>query len=370
MKVAIVTESFLPTINGVTNSVTKTLDYLHSHGHQATIIAPGLPGTPTTYQGFPITTVPAINLPPINSLPIGIPTPTIHHHLRTFQPDIVHLASPFALGAAAIFACRRLHLPTIAIFQTNIADFATHYHLSPLKTAAWRWTTTIHNHCNHTLAPSTSTSTELHNHGITNTTIWGRGVDTTLFHPDNRTRPPATTTYRIGYVGRLAAEKNLHRLQTLTHLPHTELIIVGTGPLETELRKLLPTATFLGQQTGTTLAETYANLDIFIHPGEFETFCQTIQEAHASGVPTIAPNAGGPIDLIIPGYNGHLLNTETFERDLPAAIEKIRHPETHARMSHNARAGVENRSWDVVCGELMAHYEMVLENQRSMHHLR
>ena len=222
-RVAIVTESFLPTINGVTNSVTKTLDHLHNHHHEAIIIAPKQPGTPTTYRGFPIIITPTINLN--LGLPIGLPTPTITRTLRNFQPDITHLASPFLLGAAAAFACQHLTIPTIAIFQTNIADYTTRYHLPKLKTTAWRWITHIHNHCDLTLAPSTSTITELRNHGITTIKHWGRGVDTTLFNPDHH--QPNPTNRIIGYVGRLAPEKGLHRLRAITNLPNTTLTKIG-----------------------------------------------------------------------------------------------------------------------------------------------
>ena len=363
-RVAIVTESFLPTINGVTNSVTKTLDHLHKHHHEAIIIAPKQPGIPTTYRGFPIITTPTINLN--LGLPIGLPTPTITRTLRNFQPDIAHLASPFLLGAAAAFACQHLSIPTIAIFQTNIADYTTRYHLPKLKTTAWRWITHIHNHCDLTLAPSTSTITELRNHGITTIKHWGRGVDTTLFNPDHH--QPDPTNHIIGYVGRLAPEKGLHRLRAITNLPNTTLTIVGTGPLEPRLRKLLPTACFLGPQTGTQLAHTLATFDIFIHPGEFETFCQTIQEAHAAGVPTIAPNTGGPQDLITNGHNGYLLGPTRFERDLPHAINAIY--ANHHTMSHNARAGVENRTWETICSELIHHYEAVIHNPTRYTNLR
>ena len=335
-RVAIVTESFLPTINGVTNSVTKTLDHLHNHHHEAIIIAPKQPGTPITRT------------------------------LRNFQPDITHLASPFLLGAAAAFACQHPTIPTIAIFQTNIADYTTRYHLPKLKTTAWRWITHIHNHCDLTLAPSTSTITELRNHGITTIKHWGRGVDTTLFNPDHH--QPDPTNHIIGYVGRLAPEKGLHRFRAITNLPNTTLTIVGTGPLEPHLRKLLPTAHFLGPQTGPQLAHTLATFDIFIHPGEFETFCQTIQEAHAAGVPTIAPNTGGPQDLITNGYNGYLLGPTRFERDLPHAINAIY--ANHHTMSHNARAGVENRTWETICSELIHHYEAVIHNPTRYTNLR
>src|SRR5699024_8490606 len=108
----------------------------------------------------------------------------------------------------------------------------------------------------------------------------------------------------VGYVGRLAAEKSVERLAELSKRGDVQVVIVGDGPERAELQELMPDAVFTGQLTGDDLPRAFASLDLFVHTGDFETFCQAVQEAHASGVPAIAPNAGGPRDLITPGVNG------------------------------------------------------------------
>ena len=123
----------------------------------------------------------------------------------------------------------------------------------------------------------------------------------------------------------------------------------------------MPTAVFTGQLGGEKLAAAYASLDLFVHPGEFETFGQTLQEAQASGVPTIGPRAGGPIDTIQEGYNGLLLDVETFERDLPAAVAHILAGENLATMSANARASIEDKTWPALCDQLLGYYNDVLD---------
>lgn len=375
MRVAIVAESFLPNVNGVTNSVLRVLEHLHREGHDALVIAPGARDFQEEiheYLGFEIVRVPTVRMPLIDSLPIGVPNTTVTEALRAFRPDIIHLASPFVLGAAGAFAARQLRVPAVALYQTDVAGFATKYHLAPLAAAAWEWTRHIHNICQMTLAPSSLTIAELEDHGINNVHHWGRGVDAVRFHPEKRDPALRRQWDRsgrkkiVGFVGRLAAEKGVHRLASLHGRRDIQLVIVGDGPSRAELESLMPTAVFTGALGGEELARTYASLDLFVHAGEFETFCQAIQEAQASGVPTIGPRAGGPVDLIQDRYNGLLLDVDTFSRDLPVAAEWLLHPERHDALRHNARASVANKTWEALCTQLLGYYEDVLEEARRV----
>ena len=151
--------------------------------------------------------------------------------------------------------------------------------------------------CQRTLAPSSMSIAELEAHGIHNIYHWGRGVDTVRFHPSKRsdalrlTWDPEGTKVIVGFVGRLAAEKGVRRLRVLDARPDVQVVIVGSGPDHDSLVDACPNAVFTGALSGEDLAEAYASFDVFVHTGEFETFCQTIQEALASGVPVIGPRA-------------------------------------------------------------------------------
>ena len=370
MRVAIVAESFLPNVNGVTNSVLRVLEHLHAHGHEAMVIAPGArPGQEEIpdYLGFPIERVPTIKVPLINSLPIGVPRPTVTKIIHDFQPDIVHLASPFVLAAAGAFSARTLDIPCIGVYQTDVAGFANNYRLSLLSNAAWGWTRHIHNICHRTLAPSTETIESLESHGVKNVYRWGRGVDAVRFHPSKRSEAlrnlwnPTGKKKIVGFVGRLAAEKSVDRLASLSGRDDIQLVIVGDGPERDALAHLMPDAVFTGALHGEELARAYASLDVFVHAGQYETFCQAIQEALASGVPSIGPLAGGPRDLIRPGVDGDLLEVATFKDDLPAAVERIIDPENYPKMVEAARESIRTKTWEAVCGQLMGHYEEVME---------
>lgn len=363
VRVAIVTESFLPQVNGVTNSVLRVLEHLHARGHQAMVIAPGTAG-PDEYLHARVHRVKAVDLPVITSLPIGLPSPRVHAELAGFAPEVVHLASPFVLGAAGLRAARRLGVPTVAVYQTDVAGFAAAYGLSRGSRAAWRWIRRLHAGADRTLAPSTASCADLAAHGVPRVHRWARGVDVRRFHPDRadralRARLAPDGELLVGYVGRLAPEKQVRRLAALNAVPGVRVVVVGDGPDAPALRRALPGAAFLGFRDGADLAAAYASLDVFVHTGPHETFCQAVQEAMASGLPVLAPDAGGPRDLVDHGRTGFLLDPADFDAALPAAVGRLGDALLRRRMGAAARAAVQARTWSAVCEELMGHYGAV-----------
>jgi phosphatidylinositol alpha 1,6-mannosyltransferase len=204
--------------------------------------------------------------------------------------------------------------------------------------------------------------------GIPRVFQWSRGVDIAGFAPSARNdelrqRWSPEGKAIVGFVGRLAPEKHVERLASLARRDDVRLVIVGDGVERQKLESLLPSAVFTGQLTGEQLAAAFASMDIFIHPGEHETFCQTIQEAMASGVPVIAPDAGGPRDLVSSGRTGLLLPVADFESRLSESVDHL--IAERRRYSAAARRGVLGRTWPAICDELLFHYEAVrIENCR------
>ncbi|HTK60962.1 MAG TPA: glycosyltransferase family 1 protein [Pseudonocardia sp.] len=370
VRVAIVSECFLPTVNGVTNSVLRVIEQLRRQGHRVMVIAPGIDGE-TGYQGVPVVRVPALDLPVVNSMPVGLPSRRVLRALREFQPDVVHLAAPFVVGARGLAAARRLDVPTVAIYQTDVAGFASSYGLGLTARAAWRWTCRLHSLADRTLAPSNWAVDALRSRGVPRVHRWARGVDTARFNPSRRESPwrrrlAAPGELVVGYVGRLAPEKQVERLAALDGLPRTKLVVVGDGPSERKLREYLPHAEFLGFRGGDELAEIYAALDVFVHTGPSETFCQAVQEAKASGVPVVALDSGGPKDLVSPGRTGYLVAPGSGPGDpragaeLRAAVGALGDDDFRRRCGLAARRSVLRRDWGSVCEELLGHYGAVL----------
>ena len=374
MRIAIITESFRPDVNGVAHSVVRVAEHLVLRGHHPLVIAPrpagGAPddsvpdhGDP---PGYPVVRVPSLPMPGYRRFRLGVPSRKIRAALLGHRTDLVHLASPFCLGARGSAVAQHLGVPAIAVYQTDIPGYARAYHTGRLgEAAAWRWLRGIHDAADRTLAPSTASAACLHSQGIERVWLWGRGVDTTRFAPAHRSASLRRSLapggeVLVGYVGRLAAEKRVDLLARVATLPGTRLIIVGTGPAEAMARRVMPAAVFLGQREGIELARIFASLDIFVHSGCYETFGQTLQEAAASGLPVVAPAVGGPLDIVADGVTGYLVTPGDAEALAAAVARLVADPGSRAAQGRAARARMLARSWTALGDALIEHYAAVL----------
>jgi len=372
MRVAIVSESFLPTVSGVTTSVCQVLRQLRRTGHEAMVIAPsGSPArvVPTEFAGFPVHTVPAVSY---RQFPVGLPNPRVLRLLEGFGPDVLHAASPFLLGAQGIASARRLGVPSVAVFQTDVAGYAARNHLGSASRLAWQFVRWVHEGADLTLVPSSASLADLRRVGVSRLDRWARGVDLAGYHPNNRLEPAARALRGrlapngevvIGYVGRIAPEKQVERFRALRGLSGISIALVGDGPSTPLVERALAglPVTWLGRLAGTELAAAYASFDVFVHAGTEETFGQTLQEASAAGLPVVAPRAGGPIDLVEHGRNGFLF-TPDDDRDLRRHVAAlVADAPLRRRMGEAGRRMVLGRSWENVCAELFDYYRLVID---------
>ena len=378
MRVAIITESFPPDVNGVAHCVVRVAELLAAQGHQPLVIAPKPPRNKRSPREdkdtgpfpYPVVRVPAVPMPGYPSFRLGLPSRRMRHALVKHRAEVVHLASPAVLGAHGATVAKRLGLPMVAVFQTDLPSYAHAYRLGrPGEAVAWRWLRRIHNRAARTLAPSSVTATGLLGRGIANVWLWGRGVDTARFDPARhspqiRARLAPGGELIVGYVGRLAPEKHVELLAGITAMPGVRLVIVGAGPTEATLRQQMPAAVFLGERRGDELAAIYASFDVFVHTGPHDTFGQTLQEAAASGLPVIAPAAGGPLDLVRDGVTGSLVRPGDGQALADAVATLAADPELLAAQGRAARAMVADRSWPALCDELLGHYAEVLAARR------
>lgn len=363
LRVLVVTESFLPQVNGVTNSVRRVLEHLAAEGHDAELVAPT---GPETYAGFPVTHARGANLPFYADFRIGLETRRrLRARMERFRPDVVHIASPATLGHQAARAARSLGIPTVAIYQTDLVGFADRYAVPGGARAMEALTRRIHLGVDRTLAPSSASIAQLERLGIAAVSRWPRGVDQVLFDPAKRddalhaALAPAGELL-VGYVGRLAPEKELELLAHVDRVPGVRLVLVGGGPEEGRLRALLPQAAFLGVLHGDELARAYATLDVFVHTGRHETYCQSAQEALASGVPVVAPRSGGPVDVVDDTVAGFLYEPGDAA-ELVGHVERlVTRPVLRRRMAVAARHSVRERTWQAVNELLVSHYREVV----------
>jgi len=367
VRVAIVTESFPPVFNGVANSVVRVLETLREAGHEAIVIAPTTTGK--YFNGFRTYRVPSV---PLFQFQLGLPNPFVNMILDEFKPDIVHAASPVLLGAQAVAWAQRNYVPSIAIFQTDIAAYAERYGFKALRPFVDRAMANFHAGASINLAPTIEVADYLRRIGLSNVSVWGRGVDLELFHPNRKTSEAASLLRNqvapngekvVGFVGRLAPEKQVDRFSELFSVPNTSFVIVGDGPERPSLEQMFKGANvhFVGKQSGEDLANWYASMDAFVHFGTEETFGQTIQEAQAAGLPVIAPNSGGPKFLIDSGVSGYLVDPAIYNGFTPVLESLLGNAEVAAQIGEGGRRSVLNKSWAANNEKLLQFYATAIK---------
>ena len=369
MRVAIVTENFLPKLDGVTRTLAMLLEHLQRQGHTALLFGPE--GAPRRYAGARIVGVRGVPLPLYPELRLLFPAPALERRLARFRPDIVHVVDPMVLGAAGIVWGQRLGVPVLASYHTNLAAYCAYFHLGALAAPLWAYRRLLHNQCAITLSPSLSTARELQQQGFSRVEVWSRGVDTTLFTPERRSaswRARVTgdaSTPIVLYTGRLSHEKNLSTLvsafTSLRH-KHAHLVVVGDGPARADLERALAghPATFLGYLRGEPLAEAFASADVFAFPSLTETFGQVVHEAMASGLPVVAFDAEGVRDQIIPGQTGLLAPANDTTAFAGLLDDLLTNTERRHVLGMQAREVTSSHTWHSVMENLLAVYERLV----------
>ena len=286
VKVALLAESFLPHMNGVTHSLLQVLRHLERRGHEALVVAPRSGPIDQSLFGARTVLLPSVPLPSYPDVRVTLASANrLAGVMREHGAEVMHLASPFVLGWRGLAAAETLGIPSVAVYQTDIPSYAERYGVPGAAPALTRHLGRLHRRATLTLAPSSSAVERLGAAGVDDDRmrLWRRGVDTERFAPGRRNERWRRSVAEpgevvVGYVGRLAPEKQVEDLAALAGLPATRLVIVGDGPSRPALERALPDAVFTGHLAGAALAEALASFDVFVHPGESETFGQTIQE--------------------------------------------------------------------------------------------
>jgi phosphatidylinositol alpha 1,6-mannosyltransferase len=370
-RVAIVTESFLPLINGVTGSVVRVLETLKQRELEAIVIAPT--SQSQKHLGFEVRTTPSLSL---LQFPVAVPSPAVSKILDDFSPDVLHVAAPFLLGAQALSWGQKSGTASVAVYQTDVSGYLERYNLRYAKPVMDRIVAKIHSLATLNLAPSRQSANYLADLGVGDVAIWGRGVDRDLFSPRLRSEPEALqlrnelapgAEFVVGFVGRLAQEKQVDRMAELFGLPGVSFVVVGDGPERERLEQMFAgyPVTFTGALTGVELARAYATFDVFTHFGTEETFGQTIQEAKSMGLAVVAPDSGGPRELIQHGRTG-LLVDHTKAGAYREAVESLLAKERREAIGIRAIESVQDKSWRDNNDQLLRHYQTAYSKLHAM----
>ncbi|MFN3407499.1 MAG: glycosyltransferase family 4 protein [Limisphaerales bacterium] len=381
VKLALVTETYAPEINGVAMTLGRLVDGFAQRGHRVTIIRPRQrhesPRFSVTHRlACRQVRLPGVPLPGYPQLRLGLPaTRRLRQLWTTSRPDLVHVATEGPLGASAITAANQLGLPVTSSFHTNFDQYTRDYRIGWLKPVVAAWLRRVHNRTLRTFVPTHDLLARLAGEGYANLRLLSRGVDTALFHPSRRD-PALRAAWGLGpddlavlHVGRMAAEKNyplLFRAFAVIRAaqPRARLVLVGDGPLLAQFQKQHPEAIFTGFYTGVNLARHYASGDIYLHTSCTETFGNVVTEALASGLAVGAFNYAAAREFIRPGVNG-LLAAPDDEAEFLANAQRLAADETlRHQLRTNAPLAVRDQSWEVVIDRFLADlHEAAAEHQ-------
>ena len=373
MRIAIVTEVFLPKIDGVVTRLTRTLDQLAAMGHDVIIFAPGNP--PDTYAGFPVYKLPSLSFWVYPEIKFAVPPVRFWKQIRDFDPDVIHAVNPIWTAALGVFAAKRDAYPLVCSYHTNVPDYVDALGIGwtrKMATGAIRW---LHNQAQVNLCTSDPMITKASAMGIERLTLWPKAVDTEGYHPSKasmKARSQLTDNHPdaplVTYIGRISKEKDLERLNNVmvlvrNQVPGARLGIVGGGPHLQKLQESFDPSftTFTGYLSGEELASAFASGDVFVFPSATETLGLVALESFASAVPVVGTNAGGIPFVIDEGKTGHLIPADGSDEDWAhAVIGLLQDPARREKMGAAARQEAEKYSWRESTEALVHAYEKAL----------
>ena len=378
MRIAIFSEVYWPMVSGVGVTLLRLVRALEGRGHVVRVYSASYPLPPGTADRPEVHRSPGVPLFLYPDVQWAFPRQReIVADLAAFRPDVVHLATEFALGRAGLKAAQQLDLPIIASAHTDYQKYAQRYGVAWVLSMGWMYLRWFYGHAERVLVPSRLYQQSLARRGVTHTGLWTRGVDPAEFHPDFRSEA-YRARYGVGpddllvtYIGRLAREKDLHRLVAAWQAVRStrgnaQLVLVGQGPLEEEIRRHAPAGIHLGGLLeGRALGEAYASADCFVFPSSTETFGNSLLEAMASGLPSLAVRGGGVLEFAEHDRNAWLVKPQ----DTGALAEGLQLLLGDATLRHRLAAGglatAAGRQWDGIYDRLVNEYRLAGTQRRS-----
>lgn len=370
LRIAVVTETWPPEVNGVSTTIARVVDGLRRRGHALQLIRPRQAGegdaAPPSAPGFSEHLLPGLPIPRYPHLRMGLPAGAALRALwRDAPPDLVHVATEGPLGGSAVRAARRLGLPLSSDFRTNFHAYSRHYGLGWLHRPIMGWLRSVHNRTGFTMVPTEALRAALAAEGFERLAVVARGVDTQAFHPARRSEAlraawgVAPGQPVLLYVGRLAPEKNLALLLRAFDAMRAErrglrLVLVGDGPMRADLQRRLPDAVFAGQRLGDELAAHYASGDLFVFPSLTETYGNVTPEAMASGLPVLAFDTAAASQLIRHGDNGLLAAPDDADGFVRLARRLVDDLPAARALGLRARDSVCSQGWDRIVVQIEA----------------
>jgi glycosyltransferase involved in cell wall biosynthesis len=366
VRIALVTDTYLPEVNGVTTVLRMIRQSLPARGHDLLILAPAYPDGMAADElvlrrpSVPCPKYPAVRL----SSPFGS---DVFAALDRFDPELVHVVTEGPLGSIGRRYAIRRRCPLVTSFHTDFPRYAARY-LGPwAENVAQRYLRRFHTPAVLTQTPSAQSRGELVALGLPQTVVWGRGVETERFTPTRRSAARreavgAADRVMVLHVGRLAVEKDPDVLVEAFRRAHEEVgedalfCVAGDGPRAPALHRALPFARHFGFLARDVLADLYADADLFVFPSATETCGLVTLEAMASGLPVVSADQGGVLENMRDGINGMVVPAGAGDRFAEAIVTLIRDVGQRDAMGQAARAFAVGRDWNREIAELERMY--------------
>jgi glycosyltransferase involved in cell wall biosynthesis len=355
VRIALVSDTYTPQVNGVTTVVARIVHVLREFGHDVVVVAPRYPGHGAPPHPGELR-IPSTAFPPYPAIRLSLPQfGTVARFLDQFQPDVVHVATEGPLGLTGRRYAVRRHIPLITSYHTNFPQYARHYGAGIVEPLVWKWLRWFHRPAVLTQTPGEAVRDELLRRGIGKPIVWGRGVDTVQFHPGRRSAgwrrwlAGGDDTAIVLHVGRLAAEKNIDVLAEAWIAARERVgqratfVLAGEGPETRRLLMRLPWVRQLGFLDRGRLADVYASADICVLPSKTETCGLVALEAMASGVAVVAADAGGFRESIVHGRSGLLVAPDDATGFAAEILSLVIAPQRRAEIATAARAAAVAR---------------------------
>lgn len=378
MRIAYFTDTYLPQINGVSNTLAKLGDYLSDRNIEHMFFAPYYTEKMISPTNSPIARFKSINLPFYPECRLSLPQyANLCRIADKFKPEIIQLTDPFGIGLAGLRYARDRGIPIVSSFHTNFDVYLKYYNLEYLEEIIWGFLKWFHGFSKLNLCPSQDTFNVLESKGIENLRIWSRGIDRIKFNPNQRSldiryRLKAKGKMIFLYVGRMAAEKDLDILLdsidivNASYADKAQFVFVGDGPYAKTIKeRSYDNVVCTGYLKDQELSAMYASSDVFVFPSSTETFGNVVLEAMASGLPVIAVNSGGVKDNVINDYNGLMCTPRDTQSFSNAIIRLIENRQLKKTLAVNAREHAGTKSWNTIFDQLVIDYCSVLEKSPS-----
>ncbi len=369
LRLAVVTETYPPEVNGVAITIARLVEGLRDRGHDLQLVRPRQQAADVAGRANRLDEVlmRGLPIPRYPQFKMGLPARrALVERWTRRRPDLVHIATEGPLGWSALQAAALLKLPVTSDFRTNFHAYSQHYGVGWLHKPILAYLRKFHNRTRCTMVPTAALKRDLDGLGFERVQVVARGVDTRLFSPARRSDAlraawgAGPDTCVVACVGRLAPEKNLGLLLAAFEAmrrerPDSLLLLVGDGPARAELQARCPRAVFAGLRSGDDLAAHYASADAFVFPSATETFGNVTPEAMASGLPVVAFDYAAASQLIRGGENGLLAALGDANGFVAQAVRLAADPALGRQYGEQARLTSQSHHWGQIVGQVEQH---------------